>query len=827
MERELLQQIWPIFSAEAREHLQGISTSILELERDPFASGLLDGIRRTAHSLKGSAASLGISDVEHLAHAIESSLAGFDPAVGLGSEGVQAALDAVEAIEEALATGDAGGEPRISALDALVAALRTGGPVSDGPAPAPRAEPAAVARGKTGRGSGNAQLDVLEDRLEQLCAPVSPGDRARLAAEGAAAARVLAARAPAGAATVALRIAEAFPKLGEDGVDGARLAAGVAGELVALRAALEAREAAPAPAAPASASAAAPVSEKSIRVLSSTLDSLARQLELLALAESRHQRRSREVEAAEAASREAIRLLEGVTQKLREAGDHDRQAEVVEAVVRLRSTAGDLKRVAQDGRRDAEQQLLVGTVLREDLRALRMVPAALVLEPLRRTVREVAGRLGKEVHLELFGVDVRLDRRVVDELRDPLQHLVRNAVDHGVESAEVRRAAGKPAVGRVTVRVEPRGSRVAFVIEDDGGGLDVDAIRASALRKGILGAEAAQRLSDADAARLVFRQGLSTAKRVTEISGRGVGLDVVQDCLTRLQGSVDVSFQTGRGTRFELELPLTLAATAAILFRIGREVAALPSDTVERVLLLSQGDIGTVAGRPMVKVGDEQVPFASVAQILGLAPGESRRKAQPALVLAMAGQRVAVAVDDVLGQQDVVVSSLGSRAAKVTHLAGASALDDGRVVGVLAAGEIFRRAQPAGTTARAEGPQRTKIIVADDSLTTRAAMKALLEIAGYAVLPAADGEEALGLLREPGVRLVVSDVQMPRLDGLGLTRRVKADPRTRSLPVILVTSLDSAEDRVAGLEAGADGYLVKREVERGKLLELVRQLLPT
>jgi two-component system, chemotaxis family, sensor kinase CheA len=207
MERELLQQIWPIFSAEAREHLQGISSSILELERDPFGSGLLDGIRRTAHSLKGSAASLGISDVEHLAHAIESSLAGFDPAVGLGPEGVQAALDAVEAIEEALATGDAGGEPRISALDALLAALRTGGPVSDGPAPAPRAEPAAVARGKTGRGSGNAQLDVLEDRLEQLCAPVSPGDRARLAGEGAVAARVLAARAPAGAGEVGRLVA--------------------------------------------------------------------------------------------------------------------------------------------------------------------------------------------------------------------------------------------------------------------------------------------------------------------------------------------------------------------------------------------------------------------------------------------------------------------------------------------------------------------------------------------------------------------------------------------------------------------------------------------
>ncbi|HYG70171.1 MAG TPA: response regulator, partial [Anaeromyxobacteraceae bacterium] len=671
------------------------------------------------------------------------------------------------------------------------------------------------------------EVDVMEDRLERLCAPVSPDDRARLAEEGAAAARAFAAKAPPRAAPIARRIADAFPRLGGEGAQSAKAAAAVAGDLVALRAALEAKDAPP----PAPAEREAPAnsggaSDKSIRVLASTLDSLARQLELVSLAESRHHRRAREVGTAETAARDVIRLLEGVAHELRDAGDAAREAELAAAIARLRGTAADLKRLAHEGQREAEQQRLVGTVIREDLRALRMVPAAMVLEPLRRTVREVAGRLGKEVRVELFGGDVRLDRRVVDELRDPLLHLVRNAVDHGIESAAARRAAGKPEAGRLTVSVEPRGNRVAFVVEDDGGGLDVERIRSSAVRKGLVDAAAAARLSDAEAVRLVFKQGLSTAQQVTEISGRGVGLDVVQDCLTRLQGSVDVSFERGRGTRFELELPLTLAATAAILFRVGRDVAALPADTIERVLLLGPGDVGTVAGRPMVKVGDEQVPYATAAQVLGVAPGESRRKAQPALVLSMAGQRVAVAVDDVLGQQDVVVSALGSRAAKVTHLAGASMLDDGRVVGVLAAGEIFRRAQPAGTTPRAQGPQKTKIVVADDSLTTRSAMKALLEIAGYSVLPAADGEEALALLRESNARLVVSDVQMPRLDGLGLARRVKSDPRTRATPVILVTSLDAPEDRAAGLEAGADGYLVKREVERGKLLELVRQLLP-
>jgi two-component system chemotaxis sensor kinase CheA len=183
-------------------------------------------------------------------------------------------------------------------------------------------------------------------------------------------------------------------------------------------------------------------------------------------------------------------------------------------------------------------------------------------------------------------------------------------------------------------------------------------------------------------------------------------------------------------------------------------------------------------------------------------------------------------VEEVLGQQELVVSTLGSRLARVPHLAGAAVLDDGRVVGVLAAGELVRRAQPAGTAPRSANLVRPRVLVADDSLTTRSAMKALLEIAGYTVVAAADGEEAFGLLATTTVQVVVSDVQMPRLDGLGLTRRIKADPRLRSLPVVLVTSLDAPEDRAAGLEAGADGYLVKREVERGKLLDVVRQLLP-
>jgi two-component system chemotaxis sensor kinase CheA len=827
MEAELFRQIWPIFSAEAREHLSAISSGVMELEADPGRVQLLDPVRRTAHSLKGSAASLGLSDVETLAHAIEGSLAGYDPAAGLGREAVQVILDAIEAIEEALASADAGGQPHVATLDALLAALGARAAprrrASD-PAVAAPVEPAAP---QPAAGAADETLAHLEATLEALCAPVTDEERTSLVVEASAAAGALAAAVPAHARALAEKVVAGFPRLAAGGAEAARAAASLAGDLVDLRLRLE--QAPPPPAAPAAPGAAAPVepprpADKSIRVLTSTLDSLARQLELLALSEARHARRAREVAAAEAGAREVVRQLEQALQALRLVEAGEERGAVGAAVARLRALGGELRRLAQDGQREAEAQRLAGTVLREDLRALRMVPAALMLEPVKRVVRDVAGRLGKAVEVEVAGGDVKLDRRIVDELRDPLLHLVRNAADHGVEGPAARRAAGKPEVGRLVVRVEPRGSRVGLVVEDDGRGLDLAAIKASAVRKGLLTADAAGRLADADAARLIFLPGFSTAAAVTEISGRGVGLDVVQSTVVRLGGAVDVSSVPGRSTRFDLELPLTLAATAAILFRVGRDLAALSADAVERVLLLGPGDVGTVAGRATVEVGGVQVPFAWLSQLLGLAPGRLAPKAQPALVLALGTQRAVVAVDEVLGQQEVVVGALGARAARATHLAGASVLDDGRVVGVLNAAELVRRVQPAAL--RAQATPSARVVVADDSLTTRAAMKALLELAGYQVAAAGDGEEALRLLRDQGAALVVSDVQMPRLDGLGLTRRIKGDPALRATPVILVTSLDAPEDRVAGLAAGADGYLVKREVERGRLLDLVRQLLP-
>lgn len=807
MRAEVLRQIWPVFVAEAHEHVAAIGAVILELERNPANAEALDGVRRTAHGLKGSAASLGLADLEVLAHAIEGVLAGFDPAAGLDRAAVQAVLDALEAIEAALTAADAGAEPQVADRERLLASLQS------------------FRRAGPGEGREASAVERLERTVERLCTPIEGAERRRLAEEAARLAGGLG-EGPAGpASALARRLAAAFSELATAGeTEAARGAARIAGDLLELKDSLQAGPAGGG-AAPAPAGEPAPRAEreeKAVRVLGSTLDSLARRLELLSLAESRHGRRAREVADGERTLREAIAAIQGVGQALRGAGVDAGRAELELATARLHALGGDLRRLAREAQRETEQQRLTGAVLREDLRALRMVPAALALEPAGRAVREAALRLGKEVEVRLEGGEVRLDRRLVEDLRAPLIHMVRNAVDHGIEPVAARRAAGKPDAGTVLIRVEPRGTRVRVVVEDDGGGLDLAAIRAAAVRSGQLGAEAAARLPDAEAARWVFAPGLSTARVVTTVSGRGVGLDAVADAMTRMRGAVEVKSEPGAGTRFELDLPLTLAAAAGVLVRLGELTAILPADAVERVLLLD--DVAAALARGGVRAGDAELPLATLAGVLGLA--ESRPAGSAiGLVLALGSQRAVVAVDEVLGEQEVVVSALGGAASRVAHLAGASLMDDGRVLGVLAPAEILRRMRPTSVPARAAAPAGRVAIVADDTVASRTLMAGILEAAGFSVRVAADGDDALALLEAGPCAVVVSDVQMPGLDGLALTRRLRADPRWRALPIILVSTLDAPADVAAGTAAGADAYVSKRELAGDVLARLAQRLV--
>jgi two-component system chemotaxis sensor kinase CheA len=820
---DLLDKVWPVFEAETREQLEALAAGVMALET-AATSESTHALKRLAHTLKGSAASLGLGEIEQVAHAVEDVLALTKGARTLPKDAVEVVLGATAALEASLEPAARG---RIADVDAVLGQLR-GVLAGHGAAPSlPRATPAAA-------NAPSADLDVVSAELSAVVTSDGP-ERAGHALRARAAAERLAAAWPGAAGALASRLAQAAASLERDGGDFARVLAQAAEDLVALRraapvagaSALSSPADAPAraePIAPTPEPAAA-VASRTVRVDASRLDALATDIDQLVAGVSRREHRGRDLARADQALREALRLLE---RGLGEAGLAEdakaRPRELADGLSRLRALSGDVGRHARETRRESEAERLSTRGLRDALQDLRMVPAEATLSALRPAVRDVAAKLGKRVELVVRGGDVRLDRMVLEQLKPPLLHLVRNAVDHGLEAPEARAAAGKPAVGVVEVAVEARGDRVVITVRDDGAGLSPDRLRAAAVARGLMNADAAARLGDDAAARLAFEPGLSTSTSITAVSGRGVGLDVVAETARRMGGGADVHFEHGRSTTFVLDVPLTLAGATGLLVRAAGGMAVIPLDAIEQVLLVGPGDVGRVAERVTVCVDGDQVPFKTLARAVG-ASASPRNGAEStiAIVLASGGRRVALAVDEVVGERAIVVTPLGRRLSGARHLAGSAVLEDGHVVGVLRPAALVDGGERAAAPTSAARP---RIVVADDSISTRSAVKVLLEVAGYTVFAAGDGEEAFALVREAGCELVVSDVQMPRLDGLGLTRRIRTDPRLSAIPVVLITSLDAPEDRAAGLEAGASGYVVKRDVHEGRLLDLVRQLLP-
>jgi len=474
----------------------------------------------------------------------------------------------------------------------------------------------------------------------------------------------------------------------------------------------------------------------------------------------------------------------------------------------------------------------VAADLHDSVRRLRLVPVGVALAGLPRLVRDTAAACGKQARLELVGDDTEVDRSVLEGISGALTHLVRNAVDHGLEGPAGRAAAGKPPVGTVTLRAREERGALILEVADDGAGIDVDAVRRRGVELGLVSAEQAT----AAGLDLVFRPGFSTAGRITEVSGRGVGLDAVMATVESLQGSVALGTDPGSGTTFTVTLTLTLATTRSLLLRAGGHTLALPLATVSRVVRVDDEAVGRSGGRAALRGLGAPVALAELAAVLGLPPGDGPAAGAPAplAVIAASGSTAAgVLVDEIRGEEEIVVTTLPAPLQRVRFTAGATILGTGEVVPVLHAGEVFRAAAGhlpaasavagAGAAAAPAGPK--VVVVADDSVTTRTLERVILESAGYEVRTAADGAQALALVQAGGCDAVVSDVQMPVLDGFALCERLRADARFRDLPVVLVTALGSRDDRERGVAVGADAYIVKGEFDQETLLATLRRLL--
>jgi two-component system chemotaxis sensor kinase CheA len=471
----------------------------------------------------------------------------------------------------------------------------------------------------------------------------------------------------------------------------------------------------------------------------------------------------------------------------------------------------------------------VGQALARGVREVRMLPFAHACDGLDRVVRDLGKAGGKEVALQVHGGDVELDRPVLQVLRESLVHLVRNAVDHGIETPDERRASGKPATGLISVSASVQGGGVEVSVNDDGAGIDATALRTEAARLGVALPE------DPDEAPfdLLFTPGFSTSPVVTDRSGRGVGLDAVRTDVERMGGSVAVTSRPGAGTDLTLRIPLTLSTVRVLLVALGEEVMGLPTLGLTRLVGLSSEDMVQVEGRPMLLLGDRLAPVVSLAYPLGLSDnGDPDVASSNGVVVEAGSSQVVLLVDGLVGEREVVMKSLGPRLEGVPVALGGTILPSGRVSVILNAGACVRLALSVPSARvndiapdRIESPSRKRILLAEDTFTTRALERSILEAAGYEVLAAVDGAEAWHLLNQHGADLVVSDVNMPRMDGFELCGAIRRSAPWQDLPVVLVTSLDSDEDRRRGVEAGADAYVVKSDFEQPVLLETVERLL--
>jgi two-component system sensor histidine kinase and response regulator WspE len=476
--------------------------------------------------------------------------------------------------------------------------------------------------------------------------------------------------------------------------------------------------------------------------------------------------------------------------------------------------------------------------LHYEVLASRMRPLADGIRGFPRLVRDMARELEKQARFEVDGESTGVDRDLLDRLEAPLNHLIRNALDHGVETPEERRAAGKPPVATIRLEARHRAGVLQIVLSDDGRGVDLQRLRTKVVERGLTSAAMARRLGEAELLDFLFLPGFTTKEHVTEVSGRGVGLDVVQSMVHSVRGGVRVTTRPGKGTRFILHLPITFSVIRALLVEIAGEPYAFPLSRIDRILRVDRAEIRDLEGKPHVLLGDQLVGLVDATRVLDLPVEEARRAGEslPVVVASDRSHRFGVVVDRFLNERDLRVSPLDARLGKVPNINSSSVLEDGWPVLIVDVEDLVRsidnllsgrRLGKLAAEVAAEHRARAvkRILVVDDSITVRELERQLLENQGYHVDTAVDGVDGWNAVRSAHYDLVVSDIDMPRMDGIALVRHIKEDARLQSIPVVVVSYKDREEDRIKGLDAGANSYLTKSSFHDRTFLSTIADLI--
>lgn len=776
-----------LFREDADSQLDQLQEAIVAAERQGVTGESLTVCMRAAHSLKGAARVIGLDPVVRLAHAMEETFeAARDGRIALTAADADRLLAAVDLvrrisrIEESALDGTL--EAEAATIDDLVDALTAvgqGRALAAAPDPGPAApEPRAPSPGA---------------RPESEPSPVP----------GTAAAPVL-----------DPSVAPAPPAGPGPGLDSAHPAASDASTVAIEPPAQPA--AVPSPSEP----------TRSVGAIKVTPEAIGRLMALSAEVAVELRQLERHVETLSGVGRS----LAALTASLRPAPGEAPPAGFAQLDVlsrQLSEVRADLEQLAADSRRAADD-------LHHDVLATRLRPFGDITAGLPRLVRDLARQLGKEVRLVLRGTETAVDRDILAALDAPLGHLVRNALDHAIETPEEREVALKDAEGRLVISAAHRGGALVIRVEDDGRGIDAERVRARAVERRLVEPGMAASLTGEEVLEFLFLPGFSTAGQVTDVSGRGVGLDVVQAMVHASGGSVRVTTVPGEGTTFSLHLPVTRSVLRCLLVVVGGEPFGLPLSHVDRLVRVRPEDLLTVEGRACVRVDEETVGIVPAAGVLGLPEGDDTDPLIDVVILSDRGRRHGLEVEAFLGERDLVVRPLDPRLGTVPDVLAASLLEDGTPIVILDPDDLVRsideelsggrlrrmaRVRPVAT------PTVRRILVVDDSLTVREVERQLLEAQGYKVETAVDGAAGWNALRLGEIDLLVTDVDMPRMNGIELTRRVRNDTRLARLPVIIVSYKDRDEDRLAGLDAGADRYLTKSSFTDDSLITAVADLL--
>ncbi|MCY1022659.1 hybrid sensor histidine kinase/response regulator [Pyxidicoccus sp. MSG2] len=739
------------FQEVTADRLQKIQLGVLDLEKET-ADQAAEDVARELHTMKGEARMLGLPVIGQLAHAAEDVLRAEREgrtATEIATDVLLRACDVLSDLNEDLAGANTG-TPASEEMVKALAEVSGQEPPSIGPKPKPAAPPPAPAA--------------------PVAAPVAP----KLVAP---------APAPVAAPPAPVQRAPEAP-------------------------------AAAAPAAPEEqqgAAKSAAVADRTIRVNVEVLDSLGLLAGDLLVESARGRLRSSETEALfERFSRLGDRFL--------------RLAEQVDIPTPVRAlldrVESDLHMLRDDAfrfvrRNDDGINTLHGNLAKmaDHVAEARLVPLSTVFDAFPRAVREMSRTQGKEVDLVIENADIGVDRSMLGDVRDALVHLLRNSVDHGVESPDTRQSLGKPLTGRVRIKVRVDGDMLHIEVEDDGRGIDPERLRQAAVNKRLITQVQANALSEREAIELIFRPGFSTRDQVSELSGRGVGMDVVKRKVETLGGSVGVNSRIGRGTTITLRLPQSLALMKVLLVRLGDDVYGMPAADVEAVMRVKPEDRLEIFGTLAVRHRGKPTALVALGPLLGL-NGGNRFDKPPAVVVRHGEDHAALVVDGFVDEREVAVKPCGGEFLKgAPFIAGTAALEDGRIAVLLHVpdimAEVRRMARPV---TQAPAARRLRVLLVDDSPIARATEGALVKALGHLLEEAQDGEEAYAKVQNNQYDLILTDVQMPKMDGFTLSRRLKSTPAVARIPVIILSSLASPEDKRRGLDAGADAYLVKGEL---------------